>query len=100
MQCEKFANADEEAAEQGDDATDEETEFDWQIEQEPFSATALPLDGPKYGFANQRCAVLQRIQVSAGVLTAYLYSLHTRCTLSVSWHVLTYPQHSQERFIT
>ena len=46
-----------------DDASSEETELDWQIEQEPFSATVLPLDGPKYGFANQRCGILQRLQV-------------------------------------
>jgi len=67
---ETFADADAEAAEQGDDASDEESEFDWQIEQEPFSATALQLDGPKYGFANQRCALLQRLQVSTTQFTA------------------------------
>ena len=65
-------DADAEGAEQGDDASDEEAEFDWHIEQEPFSATALPLDAPKYGFANQRCGVLQRLQVWTSWITAYL----------------------------
>ena len=64
--CETFADADAEADEidDDDDASDEEIEFDWQIEQEPFIASELSLDGPKYGFANQRCAILQRLQVS------------------------------------
>ena len=70
MWYETFTDADSEAAGPNSDASDEETEFDWHIEQEPFSATALPLDGPKYGFANQRCGVLQRLQVSVGWLTA------------------------------
>jgi len=56
--------ADAEAEAHDGDGSDEETEFDWQIEQEPFCATDLLLDGPKYGFANQRCAVLQRLQVT------------------------------------
>ena len=60
-----FANAAAEADEQGDDVSDEETEFDWQIEQEPVSATALMVDGPKYGFANQRYGILQRLQVDS-----------------------------------
>jgi len=62
--CEAFDDADVEATKEDDDDSDEDTEFDWQIEQEPFIATALPLNSPKYGFANQRCAVLQRLQVS------------------------------------
>ena len=40
-----------------------EEEFDWSIEQTPFIERASPLDAPKYGFANQKSGVFQRLQV-------------------------------------
>jgi len=75
MWYEVFAIADGDVTEEADDGSDEETDFDWQIEQEPFSATSLPVDGPKYGFANQRCAVLQRIQVVSQLIHFILVKL-------------------------
>ena len=40
-----------------------EDEFDWQIEQIPYTEPDLSLDGPKYGFASQKSGVFTRIQV-------------------------------------
>jgi len=53
-----LADADAETA-----VSDDEAEFDWQVEQEPFVATEFPLNSPKYGFANQQSGILQRLQV-------------------------------------
>ena len=41
---------------------DDEDEFDWQLEQNPF-VEELSVSGPKYGFANQRSDVFKRLQV-------------------------------------
>ena len=47
-----------------EDAEEEEEEFDWQIEQHPFEENdEIPLDSPKYGFANQKSGFLSRLQV-------------------------------------
>lgn len=46
-----------------EEAEDQEEEFDWFIEQTPFTEQASPLDAPKYGFANQKSGVFQRLQV-------------------------------------
>ena len=42
----------------------QEEEFDWSIEQTPYTEQASPLDSPRYGFANQKSGVFQRLQVS------------------------------------
>lgn len=38
-------------------------EIDWFIDQHPYEEPKLPLDAPKYGFANQRSGVIDRLQV-------------------------------------
>ena len=43
---------------------EEEEEFDWSIEQSPYTEQASPLDSPRYGFANQKSGVFQRLKVS------------------------------------
>ena len=52
-----------EETEISEEAEDQEEEFDWFIEQTPFTEQASPLDAPKYGFANQKSGVFQRLQV-------------------------------------
>ena len=44
------------------DEIDDSEEFDWQIEQQPFFDAPVAIDCPKYGFANQRSGVFQRLQ--------------------------------------
>ena len=48
----------------GNEAEEEPEEFDWSIEQTPYTEQASPLDSPRYGFANQKSGVFQRLQVS------------------------------------
>ena len=45
-----------------DDDLDEEEEFDWQIEQEPYSEINVAGGGPTYGFAGQKSGLLGRMQ--------------------------------------
>lgn len=51
----------------------EDEEFDWSIEQTPYTEQASPLDASKYGFANQKSGVFQRLQVR--VCWAYIFVL-------------------------
>ena len=45
---------------------DDEEDFDWQIEQQPYTEEDVSVEGPKYGFAHQRSGVLKRLQVRWG----------------------------------
>ena len=49
---------------EAEEEQDEEEEFDWSIEQTPYTEQASPLDSPRYGFANQKSGVFQRLQVN------------------------------------
>ena len=49
---------------EAEEEQEEEEEFDWSIEQTPYTEQASPLDCPRYGFANQKSGVFQRLQVS------------------------------------
>ncbi|XP_033746162.1 protein SHQ1 homolog [Pecten maximus] len=37
-------------------------DFDWHVDQEVYVEEKIPLDAPKYGFANTRCGVFKRLQ--------------------------------------
>ena len=41
---------------------DEVGEFDWQIEQEPYTEGSVTIGAPTYGFAGQRSGVVGRMQ--------------------------------------
>ncbi|XP_061179082.1 protein SHQ1 homolog [Saccostrea echinata] len=41
---------------------EKEEDFDWYLEQKPYKENELSLDGPKYGFANQKSGVFKRLQ--------------------------------------
>lgn len=47
------------------DSEEEEEEFDWHVEQVPFTEEKILLDGQKYGFANQMSGIFTRLQVSS-----------------------------------
>ena len=49
---------------EAEEEQEEEVEFDWSIEQTQYTEQASPLDSPRYGFANQKSGVFQRLQVS------------------------------------
>ena len=59
---------------------EEEEEFDWSIEQTPYTEQASPLDAPRYGFASQKSGVFQRLQV--GYFTNWDYGKATICLVS------------------
>ena len=59
------------------DENSPEEEFDWSIEQTPFIEQASPLDAPKYGFANQKSGVFQRLQV--------MYPKMHQCNIRISF---------------
>lgn len=40
----------------------EDEDYDWHIEQTPFTDEQLCVDGPKYGFANQKSGLFSRLQ--------------------------------------
>ena len=46
------------------DSQEEEEEFEWFIEQNPYKEGEVSLNAPTYGFGNQRSGVLHRLQVS------------------------------------
>ncbi|XP_062567775.1 protein SHQ1 homolog, partial [Saccostrea cucullata] len=58
---EVFGNGDNEEDRSQPDEEKEE-DFDWFVEQKPYKETELSLDGPKYGFANQKSGVFKRLQ--------------------------------------
>ncbi|XP_069141108.1 protein SHQ1 homolog isoform X2 [Argopecten irradians] len=37
-------------------------DFDWHVDQKVYVEDKLPMDAPKYGFANTRCGVFKRLQ--------------------------------------
>ncbi|KAL4226388.1 Hsp90 cochaperone shq1 [Mactra antiquata] len=57
-------NDDDDDSNIGNDNTDNDDgdDFDWCIEQEPYVEKQGLLDAPKYGFANQKSGVFQRLQ--------------------------------------
>ena len=57
---------------------EEEEEFDWQVEQEPYEETTLT-EGPKYGFANQRCGVFHRLQVGKILYPSWIFEQGSVC---------------------
>lgn len=54
-------------SENGVDLEVKEDEFDWCIEQTPYVEQPLLIGAPRYGFANQKSGVFERLQVHFGV---------------------------------